>query len=468
MDRFTPGLFDTLGRRGCARYIKDANHGSDLCHPPNKPENIFMMNEQIVFLSGGLPHTLHGGGGITAFSIVDAIQRAGKTVTVIGLKGRYETPYDAEAQRQLSPLGVHVIWIDPEAATAGERRRECVPGYDYARGVARVVTQLDAGTCVCYHWDALAMTERLSPGVLRAGFVGDPIHLPSMYRQALVRKYQSGGATGLVRRMREWRLVQRQMAEQRALLSRCDVCGAFAAHHARWFRKHGVPGCRYVHTPVPDPFRNGAACAAATAPTNRPVLLLLGHLAGTATLAGVDLFVHETLPVLDASFGPNGYEVLVVGGMQERMPAFLQDQLKRHPAIRLLGQVNPPDSVFASSHFLIVPTPIELGIRVRIITGFSFGACVVAHLANQCGIPEMQHGINSILCRDGAAMGRDVVALWQNLEQRTRLMQNGRALYESTFAPEVAGDAIASRILCCLGRGGDRSTKEKESACQSL
>jgi hypothetical protein len=239
---------------------------------------------------------------------------------------------------------------------------------------------------------------------------------------------------------------RRLVQEQKLLLQRCDCSGAFAAHHAAWFRAHGVPACRYVRTPVPDPCADGRLTAATRARTDKPVVLLLGHLAGTATLAGIDLFMTETLPVMEREFGRDGFEVRIVGGMLDKVPPRLLERM-RHPAVQLAGQINPPDGPFAESHFLVVPTPVELGIRVRILTGFSYGACVLAHRANRCGIPELEDGVNCALGDDGAQLGEHMVWFWRHPADRARLATGGRRTYETYFAPAGAGRELADLIL---------------------
>lgn len=53
---------------------------------------------------------------------------------------------------------------------------------------------------------------------------------------------------------------------------------------------------------------------------------------------------------------------------------------------------------------MIVPTNIPLGIRVRVVTAWSFGCPIVAHRANAAGIPEMQDGENALLADTDAEL----------------------------------------------------------------
>jgi hypothetical protein len=49
----------------------------------------------------------------------------------------------------------------------------------------------------------------------------------------------------------------------------------------------------------------------------------------------------------------------------------------------------------------LAPTPINLGTRTRIIEGFSYGVCIVAHEGNALGNPQIIDGENTLLAGDG-------------------------------------------------------------------
>lgn len=404
---------------------------------------------RVLLISGGLPHTLHGGGGITAFAIMSGLLNRGADVTVAGLRGKFESAYDTEAEERLRKLGVQVRWI---VESPRERFLQVshpighIAGAAYASGVSELVAAMRPDALVCYHWEALAVAYPLEKSFALCGFVGDPVHLPFMYRRGLLERYEPGTLKkGFVPWLRRQLMLRAMVAEQERLLNRCDSCGAFAAHHAAWFRGQGIRNCEYVRTPVPDPCPDGQCTAMSKAGSQKLVLLLLGHLAGTATLAGLDDFAVSTLPVLRRTLGDDGFEVRIVGGMRERAPASLMAKLEC-PPVRFLGQVNPPDEPFAESHMLVVPTPVELGIRVRILTGFSYGACVVAHEANLRGIPELTHNGNCRLAANGVAVAEEIIDLWRRPDERRRLAEAGRQTYEQYFSMEQAGDAIAGRI----------------------
>ena len=103
---------------------------------------------------------------------------------------------------------------------------------------------------------------------------------------------------------------------------------------------------------------------------------------------------------------------------------------------------------------VLVPTPIRLGVRVRILTAFSYGACVVAHSANALGIPELEHGENVLLGRNARELADSVARAIAEPELRRRTSAGARATYERFFAPPAAAGPIERILERIGGRGG--------------
>lgn len=167
----------------------------------------------------------------------------------------------------------------------------------------------------------------------------------------------------------------------------------------------------------------------------------IGHLQGIATLAGVELLANEVLPQLKKSLPPDSFEIHLVGGFFETMPAELQAAM-RDPHVRIRGQVTPADEEFLSSNVVLVPTPIDLGIRVRILTAFSFGSCVVAHTSNAKGIPELKDGANALLAADGKGLALACKRIFEDAGLEEEMGRGARATYLSSFSLEAAGGRL--------------------------
>jgi glycosyltransferase involved in cell wall biosynthesis len=180
---------------------------------------------------------------------------------------------------------------------------------------------------------------------------------------------------------------------------------------------------------------------------------MVGQLRGTPTLLGLHMFAKEILPRLEALLGPEGFEVHVIGSYAP--PVELQKAFSR-PSICLRGYVESLDSEFASADVLLVPTPVAFSVRVRVLTGLSYGACVVAHSANANGIPEMQDGENVLLGRNGRELADAVVRAVRDPLLRSRIGTNGRRMFEKYFAPEVAGTRIAEDLAALASRQGEQ------------
>src|ERR671934_242658 len=70
-------------------------------------------------------------------------------------------------------------------------------------------------------------------------------------------------------------------------------------------------------------------------------------------------------------------------------------------AVRLRGQILDPAPEFFTADVLLAPNPTTTGASARIVSGLTFASCIVAHTDSLIGIPELEHGTNCLLGRDG-------------------------------------------------------------------
>ena len=229
------------------------------------------------------------------------------------------------------------------------------------------------------------------------------------------------------------------------LLRSCDESGSFAAHHAKMFREMGIDNHSHFRTPTPDPLYGGAQKKQGT----KFKIMHIGHLRGTATLSGIELVALNILPRLKKELPHDSFEIHLVGDYFESLPDDLKARLT-DPAVKIRGQISPCDDEFLSAHISLVPTPIELGIRVRIITSFSFGACIVAHTANKAGIPEMEHEENCLLGDDGNSLADHCISIFSDPKKRIALETASRKTYDTFFSQKIAGRAIAEKLGAIL------------------
>jgi glycosyltransferase involved in cell wall biosynthesis len=182
---------------------------------------------------------------------------------------------------------------------------------------------------------------------------------------------------------------------------------------------------------------------AAGKPSPKPRILMIGHLRGIGTISGLHLFVPSILPLLTEALGQDGFEVHIVGGQEP--PEEFREGLA-HPAVRLRGQITDPADEFFAADVLLAPNPTVTGASARILSGLTFGNCIVAHTDSVVGIPELADGTNSLLGADGPSLADATVRALRDPDLRARLGAEARALYERAFRPEVAATRLVEEV----------------------
>ena len=405
-------------------------------------------------LSTALPNRDSGSGAsITLALIAQALQDRGHDVSLCPvIYPEYRTPDGADHEAQLASaarLGFPIepvlseAWAPkPTQRTLGSRARriwrpeseELYPTLRDSRAVQKAVARLGADAVLVYGFEALAGSVEVDAP--RFAATSDPPHLALWGRT-----------------WRRWRSEQRPLQAAREavgiqstlrahpplalrLLRDCEAVGAFGRHHAEWLRGLGLE-CGYYRTPIADPGPGQSPGS-----DGRPTILLVGHLRGTATLDGLRVFARM-LPYLDDALGRDGFEVRIVGGYE---PPPELGPLLEHPAVRLLGFVPDVDAEFRAADVLLVPVSIKLGVRVRVLTGFSYGSCIVTHRANAYGIPELEHELNALLGNSPQTLAEQVVRAIGEAELRDRLGAGARSTYEQYFTLKAAGAPLAETL----------------------
>jgi glycosyltransferase involved in cell wall biosynthesis len=400
---------------------------------------------------GGLPNPTSGGGAVTAYTVISHLIEQGHDLTVCALvdKAVAERPDPATVARidELGAAGARVVTVgsqakvpvggalrDRVARTVHPSLDELFPTTADAPAMAEEVAASSPDAVLVYHWEALAASRLVTAP--RLAVVGDPPHLSLWYRWRDV--WPSVHALRTLPRVQA--LARRHPPAMTRMLNECASSGAFAAHHASWLRERGAANCRYFRTPVPDP---GPPTPGAAEPQGTiPRILLLGHLQGIVTVDGLRVFARM-LPLLDRAYGPNGFEARIVGGLEP--PADLRQALD-HPAVRFLGHTDDAGAEITAADVFLVPNSISLGIRVRIITAFSYGAAIVSHRANVQGIPELRDDVNALIGDDHEGLAAAVLRLTREPETRARLGAAARDTYQSGFTPATAGGALSEEL----------------------
>jgi glycosyltransferase involved in cell wall biosynthesis len=394
---------------------------------------------RIAFVMGGIPSLGHSGSTIAAWTIVEELRAAVHDVTAVLLPAPElldeSVPPRIDALRGLG-VEVRLVEIPPgrRPSRADLARSLIAPRDDELFPAARARPQVlealaDASAFLAFGIEAIAASAGASRGLAVLS------HPPGVSRR-LRRRYQP--PQSLAGRVGEWSFLLHADRHTAALLRRFASVGIFSEHHAEWARRHGVDAW-YAHYPMPDLVRAKRPRGA----NPRPRILMIGHLRGIGTISGLHLFLPEILPRLTAALGPDGFEVHVVGGHEP--PEEFGGGL-RHPAVRLLGPIEDPAGEFLAADVLLAPNPTTTGASARILSGLSFGCCVVAHTDSLVGIPELRDGENCLLGADGPALSDATLRALADSALRERLGDAGRALYERSFSPPVAAGRLVREL----------------------
>ena len=399
------------------------------------------------FVIGGIPSLGHSGSTLASWTIVETLLGAGHEVTAVLCPAGYlldETVPERVAALERLGATVRIVEVpDPGPASRLRFARSLVapsdadllPAVRAAEGVREALGDVDVG--MAFGIEAIAATASYD----RSPFLAVLSHPPGVPRRLRLR--YDAPPRSLVARASEVSFVAHANRRTARLLRRFASVGIFSGHHADWARRHGARAW-YAHYPMPDlagPDWRERRTAAQAEP-GPPRILMIGHLRGIGTISGFHLFVPEILPALTRELGPDGFEVHVVGGQDP--PGQFAEGL-RHPAIRLRGQISSPEHEFFSAHVLLAPNPTTTGASARILSGLTFGSCVVAHTDSVVGIPELTRA-NCLMAADGPGLARETLAALRDAALRERLGDEARRLYESSFSPPVAAGRIVAEL----------------------
>ena len=298
------------------------------------------------------------------------------------------------------------------------------------------VEQVQPDAFWLYTTDAVAMASGAFPEIPRLASLVDLDHQARELKRALRRQAFRNKLKNLAEKLQD-RLLPQAIIE---FLKSCDVVVEHSATSALWLNQRGVPA-HYLPSPVespalPENWHSTREKYLAQAPVKR--ILMVGHLRGIATQAGLRLLADEVLPALDKKCPFGNWEVHVVGG-GEPSPD-LKAKLSGHPKIRLRGYVETLIEEYRRAHLTLVTVGEKIGFRTRLVEAFAYAAPCVVHSNNLYGMPELEHEYNSLLANDGQGLAEAIIQILNDDSLRIRLENNARSTHDEKLSiPIVMG-----------------------------
>lgn len=410
----------------------------------------------IVYATNGLPHQGNNGVPMLGWALIKYFLSQGHRVTVLSLCCKGDSFWTDGYINEIRLLGadIQVIPYDqPLNSVKGfwkkiydyftvDELAKYYPTLSTETQLAVILHDLAPDAIVAVHTEPLAPLMRFFD-IPCLGLMGDPTHLPIWFSRVAGFRWAEP-----LKSMKSLlycaKIIPSLIKMDIQMLSHCSRRGVLAGHYAKWFRDRGISDCMYYPIPIADEVGPNWRIERDSAHNNRIFkIILLGALHGTATRLGLALFANQVYPLLCDLIGLNNFEVHIIGSgvWPVEVP-----NISGNSNVFIRGYVEDLKSEILSSDVLVVPTPINLGIRVRILTALSYGQCIIAHRANACGIPELSSGKNCLLGDSGIELAQLIAKVYAEPGLRRKLEMGSRQTYEQVFAEDVAAENVLKTI----------------------
>lgn len=405
-------------------------------------------------MTNGIPFLGDNGIPMMGWGLVRGMLSRGFKVTVVGLCNKNDKFCSQEFIQNLTELGVTVKILEykiPELKKKGilgllERLSfaHLYPASILTNKVTTILNKTQANAIIAVHTEPLSALLNASTSIPVVGIMGDPTSHPAYFRwkylniQKGLRRYVS----------RLWLAILSYYYDKYdvEMLKVCDGYGVVAAQYSEWFGSRGIDNCDYLPIPIYDDglqiserYKNGFG--------NSKIkkIIMLGALNTTVTKAGLKYFSNKLYPVMKNELKYD-YRVHIIGAGDWPSDIVKPDSKK----IVIRGYVDDLSADWLDTDILLVPTNIELGIRARILTAFSKGMCVVSHIANVNGIPELKHGHNCMLGANSHELAECMNKIFSDSVYAERISRNSRATYENVFSEKAASSNIINKVMDVL------------------
>lgn len=281
---------------------------------------------------------------------------------------------------------------------------------------------------ICYHWEAIALCHHLKK-IKKIAIFGDPLHKTIKYRINLL-------ATNLLKKMiyNFSSILKRKQIHQYSakILSNYNFRFAFSKGHANDFINYNIK-CNYLRTPI----ENNKILKS----TKSSVLKILhvGHLQGTTSIDSFKNLLFEYVPEILKFVDKSKIIINIVGPFNKLLinsNPNIKKKLKNYSFIKFVGPVYPIEKAYKNNDLILVCNRIPLGIRIRILTAFSFGFPVVSTYSNRFGIPEMNDFKNCLIGKNTKELVKKTLIIKNNNHIKSLIKKNSLKLQRDLFSYE--------------------------------
>ena len=395
------------------------------------------------------PHPTGNGVSVLNDGLLECLATLGWEPVVVPVALRYGAREEEKHRAHLAARGIEVVDL-PGITRPDRRLTRRVRSLVYRRDDELLPTSRDARDRL----QAL-VRERHMGAVLAAGWqaLGLAAGVTGVYRVASIVDLIDP-AIGLRRQVQQWKapvtrlrrsIARRNLQRMEKLAMRhlrgCDLGLEHAHQHAETLRQLGVGNVLYVPHPIRDPGRSPH-----DPPADPATILVAGSLKGAASLKGFEFLLDEILPALERRRAEltRAVRVRIVG--HGDLPPLLRERLVAHPLVDLVGFVDRIDVEYRRCDVLLVAIPVEHGFRTRIAEALSLGTCVVAHAANQAGMPELTSGENVLTDTTGDGIAAHLVRAINDPAYARAIAERGYATFVGAYSRERAVERLRGAL----------------------
>lgn len=270
----------------------------------------------------------------------------------------------------------------------------------------------------------------------------DPLHFGSWYK--ILEALSSPRPKSIYQAMRKvpsliraWR---RYRSEELPALHSADLVIVHSYNHSKFYQSALNRPVLYFPNPLSAVTRVTRSKAG-----HPPVFIMAGALNSSVTRSGLRFLLQHVVSKISNDLEGGKYGIRIIGGgkLDEGLAA-----LRKIPGIEFLGHVSHASLLeeYSCAVALLVPTPIRLGFRTRIVDAFRYGIPVIAHSANRAGFKELTNEQNCLLANTGAEFAHAMSRAISSTELMNDLTENAYAEFKSGYSVSTFAKLVVSKV----------------------